>query len=40
MPEVDFGRRTTKVNVAIVVGVCLFFLLCGGMIWWLTGSTP
>lgn len=39
-PEVDFRRRTTKVNVAIVVGVVVFFLFCAGLIWWLASRTP
>lgn len=39
MPEVNFRRRTTKVNVAIVVGVGLFFVLCAGVIWWLSRTS-
>jgi flagellar biosynthesis/type III secretory pathway M-ring protein FliF/YscJ len=27
VPEVDFGRRTTKVNLGIVVGVIVFIII-------------
>lgn len=26
-PEVDLGRRTTKVNLAIIVGALVFFII-------------
>lgn len=32
VPEVDFKRRTTKVNLWMIVGVALFFLLTGGLV--------
>jgi hypothetical protein len=33
-PEVDISRRTTKVNLSIVIGVGLFFALTFGLVWW------
>lgn len=27
MPEVDLGRRTTKVNLAIIIGAVVFFAI-------------
>lgn len=32
-PPVDFSRRTTKVNVWMVVGILAFFAIAGMVIW-------
>ncbi|MEO6005316.1 MAG: hypothetical protein ABIZ04_07775 [Opitutus sp.] len=29
VPEVDLSRRTTKVNLSMIVGVALFFVVTG-----------
>ncbi|HWL17823.1 MAG TPA: hypothetical protein VNR00_19590 [Opitutus sp.] len=34
VPEVDWGRRTTKVNLGIVVGVAVFYAIAYGALWW------
>lgn len=34
IPEVDLHRRTTKVNLVMIVGVGLFYLLTFGLLWW------
>ena len=34
LPEVDVKRRTTKVNLSIVIGVLLFFVTMGAVVWW------
>lgn len=36
VPEVDFSRRTTKVNLGIVVFVGLFFAIGAALLWWLS----
>jgi hypothetical protein len=36
LPEVDFGRRTTKVNLWIIVGVGVFFLVMTCVLIWLS----
>jgi hypothetical protein len=33
-PEVDVSRRTTKVNLSIVIAVGLFFALTFAVVWW------
>jgi hypothetical protein len=33
-PEVDFKRRTTKVNLWMIVGVAVFFIITGAMVFW------
>ena len=32
VPEVNFGKKTTKVNVWMVGGILVFFLLMGGLL--------
>lgn len=32
-PVVDVQKRTTKVNISIVIGVLLFFLVAGIVFW-------
>lgn len=32
VPQVDFGRRTTKVNLWMVVAIVVFFALCVGLV--------
>ncbi|MBL9207292.1 MAG: hypothetical protein JNN01_19535 [Opitutaceae bacterium] len=32
VPQVDFGKKTTKVNVWMVGGIVVFFLLMGGLL--------
>jgi hypothetical protein len=34
-PEVDFTRRTTKVNLVIIIMVGLFYLIGALALWWL-----
>lgn len=34
LPEIDLNRRTTKVNLATMGGVLLFFVLAGAVIIW------
>lgn len=34
MPEIDVHRRTTKVNLAIIVGVLAFFVVVAAVIIW------
>jgi hypothetical protein len=34
VPEVNVHRRTTKVNIGIVVGVALFFAAMFGLLLW------
>jgi hypothetical protein len=36
MPEVDLGKRTTKVNLAVIVAVGLFMAAGALVIWWLS----
>jgi hypothetical protein len=38
LPEVDLSRRTTKVNLWIIVAVGVFFVAMGGVIIWLSNS--
>ncbi|HTO02506.1 MAG TPA: hypothetical protein VL069_02340 [Opitutus sp.] len=33
VPEVDFSRRTTRVNVWMIVGVSLFFVITGVVVY-------
>jgi hypothetical protein len=37
-PEVDTRRRTTKVNMGVVIGVLLFFAAMIGVAWWFATS--
>lgn len=34
LPQVDFHRRTTQVNLGVVVGVRLFFVAMAGVVVW------
>jgi multisubunit Na+/H+ antiporter MnhB subunit len=34
VPEVDLSRRTTKVNLWMIVGVGLFFLVTGAVVYY------
>lgn len=38
MPEVNVHKRTTQVNLSIIVGVVIFFAAMGGVVFWLWGS--
>jgi hypothetical protein len=35
LPEVDFERRTTKVNLWIIVAVGVFYLAMAGVMYWI-----
>jgi hypothetical protein len=32
LPEVDLSRRTTKVNLWMIVGIALFFVVMGAVV--------
>ncbi len=35
MPEIDLHRRTTKVNLATMIGILVFFIIVGiGIVWY------
>jgi hypothetical protein len=34
LPEVNVHKRTTKVNLSIIVGVVIFFVTMGAVVWW------
>ncbi|MDO8543550.1 MAG: hypothetical protein Q7S40_24175 [Opitutaceae bacterium] len=36
MPSVDFHRRTTKVNLWMIVGIGVFFAICAAVVFWLS----
>ncbi len=36
LPEVNTHKRTTKVNLSIVIGVAIFFAAMAGVVWWLS----
>lgn len=38
VPEVNVHKRTTKVNLSIVVGVILFLVIMGAVVAWLAAS--
>ncbi len=38
MPEIDVHRRTTKVNLATIVGVLIFFVIAAAVIFWFAKS--
>lgn len=40
MPEVNVHKRTTKVNLSIIVGVGIFFAGMAALVLWLAGSQP
>jgi len=33
VPEVDFSRRTTKVNLGLVIGIVVFFVMAAAAIY-------
>ncbi len=35
LPEVNVQRRTTKVNLSIVLGVAMFLIAMAGVAWWM-----
>jgi hypothetical protein len=36
MPEVDMSKRTTKVNLSVIVAVGLFMTVGAILMWWLS----
>lgn len=34
VPEVDMSKRTTKVNVSVILAVVTFFIIGGIAMWW------
>jgi hypothetical protein len=34
VPEVDLSKRTTKVNLSVIVAVVVFFVIGGIAMWW------
>jgi hypothetical protein len=34
VPEVNLHKRTTKVNLSVIVGVVIFFVIGGLAMWW------
>ena len=34
LPEVNVHKRTTKVNLSIVIGLALFFAAMAAVVWW------
>lgn len=36
MPEVNVHRSTTKVNLGVIVGIVLFFLIGAAAVFWLS----
>jgi hypothetical protein len=36
LPEVNVHRRTTKVNLSIVIGVAVFLIAMAGVVWWMS----
>jgi hypothetical protein len=34
VPEVDLSKRTTKVNLSVIVAVVAFFAIGGIAMWW------
>jgi len=34
VPEINVQRKSTKVNLSIVVGLVLFFLVTFAVVWW------
>jgi hypothetical protein len=39
-PETNVHKRTTKVNLAIMIGVALFFAITFSVVWWFWASNP
>jgi hypothetical protein len=40
LPEVNVHKRTTKVNLSIVIGVVVFFAAMAGVVWWFSSHNP
>ena len=40
LPEVNVHKRTTKVNLSIVIGVMVFFAAMAGVVWWFWSNNP
>ncbi len=38
VPEVDFTRRTTKVNLVIIIAVGVFYIAGVAVLWWLASD--
>ena len=38
VPEVNMSRRTSKVNLGVVIGVILFLAAMGAVIFWFSGQ--
>jgi hypothetical protein len=38
LPNVNVQKRTTKVNISIVVAVAIFFLVTSAIVWWFWSS--
>jgi hypothetical protein len=38
VPEVNMARRTSKVNLGVVLGVIIFLAAMGGLVLWFTGQ--
>ena len=34
LPEMNVHRRTTQVNLSMVIGIALFFAFTFGLVWW------
>jgi hypothetical protein len=37
-PEANLHKRTTKVNMAVIVGVLIFFAAMFSVVWWFASS--
>lgn len=40
IPEVNVHRRTTKVNLWMIVGILVFFIVGGAAAFWISQKTP
>lgn len=40
LPQVDMRRRTTKVNLTVVIGVVVFIAAMLGVAWWVATNRP
>ena len=38
LPEVNIHKRTTQVNLSIVIAVAIFLAVTLGVVWWLWSS--
>lgn len=39
-PPVDVKKRTTKVNIWMVIAILVFFAVAGAMVWFTRGHPP